>query len=50
MNLFSKLARAVTCAAGATLVTFVLGLGLVESTNAAPFAVTPVATQTAVAA
>ena len=43
MSLFNNLVRAVTCAAGATLVTFVLGLGLVESTNAAPFVGAPVA-------
>jgi hypothetical protein len=50
MSRFNHLVRAVTCAASATLVTFVLGLGLVEATNAAPFAVTPAASDTAVSA
>ena len=45
MNSLNNLLRAVTCAMSATLVTFVLGFGFVESTSAAPFNVTPVAAQ-----
>jgi hypothetical protein len=43
MNRLTALVRVVTCAMGATLVTFVMALGFVESTNAAPFAVSPAA-------
>ncbi|HYL71590.1 MAG TPA: hypothetical protein VEY89_09865, partial [Candidatus Dormibacteraeota bacterium] len=45
MNRLDNLLRAVTCAMSATLITFVLGFGFVESTNAAPFHVAPAAAQ-----
>ena len=41
----STLYRDLTCATAAVLITFVLGLGFVESTSAAPFATTPAAEQ-----